>query len=212
MSFQAAPQPSLVKREQKDDKLSQLLLRYLETMGEDAHADPPSATCLLVARSAESPVARLVLSLGAEARLKGFSVRAIFAFLGTAETVQIAEACRASGWALQVRWARDLRLLEAHEQLVLGPATSWIGDSMRRDPLSRDACELYAPDCLDAAKRSVLFFERLWQASERVLERQAPAIDDACNSALMRQLGQLAPSTSIRVGPRPPHDPGAGAA
>src|SRR5690606_14006482 len=124
---------------------------------------PKAATCLLVARSAESPVARMVLSLGAGARLRGFSVRAIFAFLGTAETVRIAEACRASGWALQVRWARDLRLLEAHEQLVLGAATSWIGDSMRRDPLSHDACELHAPDCPDSAERAALFFERLWQ-------------------------------------------------
>lgn len=209
MSRQAAPQPSLVKREEKDDKLSSLLLRYTETMSRNAAADPTAATCLLVARSAESPVARMVLSLGAGARLRGFSVRAIFAFLGTAETVRIAEACRASGWALQVRWARDLRLLEAHEQLVLGAATSWIGDSMRRDPLSHDACELHAPDCPDSAERAALFFERLWQVSEAVLERQAPATEAERNAEFMSQLGQLAPGSSIRLGPRPPHDPGA---
>lgn len=209
MSHHVAPQPSLVKREDKDDKLSQLLLHHLEMTGGSPAPDPKAATCLLVARSAESPVARKVLSLGAEARLKGFFVRAIFAFLGTAETVQIAEACRASGWALQLRWARDLRLLEAHEQLVLGPATSWIGDSMRRDPLSRDACELYAPDCPDAAERAGLFFERLWQASEPVLERQAPPMGEECDAGLLLQ---LAPTPSIRLGTRPPHEPGAGAA
>lgn len=202
MSRQAAPQPGLVKREQKDDKLEKLVLRYLEAMGECAPADHEAASCRLVTRSAESPVARTVLSLGARARLKGFSMRAIFAFLGAAETVRIAEACRASGWALQVRWARDLRLLEAHEQLVLGPATSWIGDSMRRDPLSRDACELYAPDCLEAAQRASVFFERLWQVSEPVIERQASSSEDESNALLMQPVGQLAPTSGIKIGSR----------
>jgi hypothetical protein len=35
--------------------------------------------------------------------------------------------------------ARHPRLVEAHEQLVLGPETCWIGDCMQRDPAKCDA-------------------------------------------------------------------------
>lgn len=167
MSGKAVPQPCLVKREEKDSRLKNFILQHLK------QRNPGAAHCLLIARSADSPVARTLLSMGARAELKGFTVRAIFAQLGTAETARIAEACRVSDWALQIRWARDLRLLEAHEQLVISPALSWIGDCMRRDPLSRDACELYSPDCLETARQASLFFERIWQNSEPIFERQS---------------------------------------
>ena len=63
------------------------------------------------------------------------------------------------GWALsdavevdcEVRWARKPRLIEAHEQLVLGPQTCWIGDSMRREPAKCDAYETYIDDCAETA-------------------------------------------------------------
>ncbi len=202
MSRQVAPQPGLVKREEKHIKIRSLLLQYLEMTGEFAQESPTAAKCLLIARSAESPVARTVLTLGASGRLKNFAVRAIFAFLGTAETVQIAEACRASDWSLQVHWARDIRLLEAHEQLVLGSTTSWIGDSMRRDPLNHDACELYAPDHPETAQRAGLFFERLWQATEPVLERSSPAMDDEVGPHLIHPVGLISPKSGPKLGPR----------
>ena len=36
-----------------------------------------------------------------------------------------------------IRWARNPRLLDAHEQVTYGDAISWSGDAMRRDPSSR---------------------------------------------------------------------------
>lgn len=173
MSEPLAPRLDVVRREQKEARLREFLLRQLGLAGEGAPATEKAATsCLLIARSADSPAARIVLALGAQAMPPSFSVRAIFAQLGGTETARIAEACRNSNWAIQVRWARDVRLLEAHEQLVLGSATSWIGDCMRREPTARDACELYAADCRDATRRATLFFERLWGASEPVFERR----------------------------------------
>jgi len=172
MSRQIAPQSRLVKREEKETKLKAFILQHLEERRGQGPADATEMSCLLIARSAESPVAKTVLSMGASSDLKGFTVRAIFANLGTAETARIAEACLVSDWALQIRWARDLRLLEAHEQLVIGSATSWTGDCMRREPMSRDACETYAAGCPETAQRVALFFERIWQASEPIFERQ----------------------------------------
>lgn len=186
MSGKAAPQSCLVKREEKESKLKDFILQHLE------QRKPGGAYCLLIARSSDSPVARTLLSMGAKAELKGFVVRAIFAYLGTAETARIAEACRISDWALQIRWARDLRLLEAHEQLVMGPALSWIGDCMRRDPMSRDACEVYVPDCPDSARQAAMFFERIWQASEPIFERQCIEMTGAPDPALVPSVEQLA--------------------
>src|SRR5262249_10884562 len=83
-----------------------------------------------------------------------------------------------SNWALQIRWARDVRLMDAHEQLVLDEQTSWIGDSMRREPLKHDAFETFAADCPDTARCLTVFFERLWQASEPIIDRR-PTADEA---------------------------------
>ena len=172
MSQKPVTRLSIVRREEKEAKLREFVLGHVGSMQTPMET---GASCLLIARSADSPVAKTVLTMGAKASLRGFAVRAIFAYLGTAETARVAEACRVSDWALQIRWARDLRLLDAHEQLVLGPSTAWIGDCMRREPASRDACELFASDCMETARRASMFFERLWQASEPIFERAGTA-------------------------------------
>jgi len=191
MSRPSAPQFTFVKREEKELRLRELVLGHLQTRPANAFQGAGERTCLLIARSADSPMAKTVLSLGASGSLRGYSVLAIFGFLGTAETVKIAEACRASAWSLQVRWARDLRLLEAHEQLVLGTETSWYGDSMRRDPSMRDACELYAPECPATARLSIQFFEKLWRASEPVFERTLVPTDELPDPALLQPVTEL---------------------
>ena len=122
--------------------------------------------------------------------------------LGTGETARIAEACLVSDWALQIRWARDLRLLEAHEQLVIGSATSWTGDCMRREPMSRDACEIYAPGCTESAQRAALFFERIWQASEPIFERQGVEPVAVPDPAIVQPVEQLPVNGSAKLGPQ----------
>ena len=171
MSENSVPRLAVVKREEKETKLKEFIVGHLAARTAAVVEADPFPSCLLIARSAESPVAKTVLAMGSKARLQGFTVRAIFAYLGTTETARVAEACRVSDWGLQIRWARDLRLLDAHEQLVLGPTTSWIGDCMRREPSSRDACELFAGDCAETARRSAIYFERLWGACEPIFER-----------------------------------------
>jgi hypothetical protein len=73
---------------------------------------------------------------------------------------------RALACEYEARWARHPRLIEAHEQLVLGPETCWIGDCMRRDPSRCDAYENYVEGCGEAAGCAIVSFERLWFASE----------------------------------------------
>ena len=62
----------------------------------------------------------------------------------------------------------SVRLIEAHEQLVIGPETCWIGDCMRRDPAKCDAYESFIEGCGEAAGCAAVSFERLWLASQAV--------------------------------------------
>jgi hypothetical protein len=120
----------------------------------------------LVARSAESPVARALASIGAEIASRGITVRAIFGYLECEKSP--------AGWSIagpeipfnrQLRWAKNPRLADAHEQLVLGPMTAWVGDCLRRDPARRDAYEQYITADARTAGNLHTSFTRLWTAS-----------------------------------------------
>ena len=172
MPLKAPPSFGLVKRDEKETRLR----AFIDERLANAPAAPQAqaleqTTILVIARSSDSPVSKAVLAMGAEATGRNVCVRAIFTTLGTSDTARIAEACQLSECGLQIRWARDIRLMEAHEQLVLGPRSSWIGDCMRREPLKHDAFEVFAPDCEETAQRARLFFERLWKASEPIIDR-----------------------------------------
>lgn len=173
MSVTAAAGFGLVRREQKQQKLEAFIADYLDHPARRRSSAP---RCFLVlARSAESPAAKAVLATGLRGAGHGLSVRAIFATLGEDDAARLAELCRSSERGLQVRWARDVRLMDAHEQLVLGETTSWTGDCMRREPSKHDAFEAFMPDSAEAARRAILFFERLWHVSVPIIDRPAAA-------------------------------------
>jgi hypothetical protein len=176
MSLKEPQRANGVKREDKESKLKDFIQQGIARRGAASQGGPDRGTLLLVARSAESPVAKAVFALSAEIGRSNLALRAIFANLGSTETARIAEACTESDLDLQIRWARDVRLMDAHEQLVLLPDTSWIGDCMRRDPTKRDAFEASAIDSRETAHRASICFERLWAASEPVIERKPAAL------------------------------------
>jgi hypothetical protein len=175
MSLKAPPGATGVKREEKEAKLKDLILQCVARRGADEQGRAARLTCLLIARSADSPVAKAVFAVGSAAGGRNFALRAIFANLGSTETARIAQACRESDLGLQIRWARDIRLMDAHEQLVLPPDTRWIGDCMRRDPAKRDAYEHFTL-CGETVQLASICFERLWLASEPVIERKPPIL------------------------------------
>jgi hypothetical protein len=164
------PVHSVVKREDKMEIVRTFVKAFL-LMPRAASADSVQEITL-VARSAESPVARALASLGADIASRGLTVRAIFGYL----------ECEKSpvGWSIagpeipfnrQLRWAKNPRLADAHEQLVLGPQTAWIGDCLRRDPSRRDAYEQYVTGDARTATTLHTSFARLWTASVPLLIR-----------------------------------------
>ena len=126
----------------------------------------------VVARSLESPVVKAIVGLARDLAASGISVRMILA-QADHDTFGDAwfDAGHAVGFDHEVRWAKHPRLIEAHEQLVLGAQTCWIGDSMRRDPTKCDAFESYVEGCGEAAGCALVSFERLWGACEPLLAR-----------------------------------------
>jgi hypothetical protein len=171
MTMNAKPRMDVVKREDKEDKLKAFISGYLSATGIRENAEP----WLLVARSAESPV---VLALTALApAIKGAGIEVKVLLTSVAPSVPDSTAQMAIGFACEMRVARDIRLLDAHEQLRIDAKTSWVGDCMRREPAKRDAYECYANGCAETADWSAKAFGRLWHKSEPVLVvENAPAV------------------------------------
>jgi hypothetical protein len=163
--MKSAPRMDVVKREAKEEKLKTFIAAHLSNTA----AQPQPATWLLIARSSQSPVVKALNALAPEIAKAQVTVRTILALLDNG-----AEDTQATTMMLcltECRVARNPRLLEAHEQLVLSPATAWVGDSMRREPDKRDAYECYAADHATTAHWSTVAFNRLWAASDAIVPR-----------------------------------------
>lgn len=160
---------SVTRHGDKEQKLKDFIVQHMLADTED-HAR--FGEIQVVARSLESPVVKAIVSLSREISDAGVSVRMI---LAQADSDALADgwtdAGQALGFQYDIRCARRPRLIEAHEQMVLGPHACWIGDSMRRDPAKCDAFESYVEGCGEAAGCALVSFERLWVASEPVLVR-----------------------------------------
>ena len=157
MTF-SPPRIDVVKREDKEEKLVEFIRSVVA--GKPAAA---SIDVTVVSRSAESPVMRaLSPALLAEQATARCQPRIILAMADP-------DSPPAPGLArADFRWARQARLLDAHEQLVIDGAASWVGDCMRRDPDKRDAYECFAGECGETARFGALSFERLWALAEPV--------------------------------------------
>lgn len=168
MTLNAKPRMDVVKREDKEEKLKDFITSYLSADGGRGAND----RWLLVARSAESPVVLALAALAPAIKAAGFEIKVLLT--SVAPSVPDSNAQIAIGFACEMRVARDVRLLDAHEQLRIDDMTSWVGDCMRREPAKRDAYECYASGCTETADWSAKAFGRLWDKSEPVM-----AVEDA---------------------------------
>lgn len=165
---------NVVRKDEKEAKLTEFTERFLSVrraqMALDLNATEGDATCFVVARSADSPVAKVLQSLLPEFSAQSIAIKALYALPG--DTLPF--AAPPSAWALpriECRRASDMRLLEAHELLILGPHTAWVGDCMRREPDKLDAYEFYADDCREMAAAALRSFHRLWAIAKPLAPR-----------------------------------------
>lgn len=185
MRSKTSPAMQVVKKEEKEAKIRQFIEKALSTLP----ADGGGASCLLLARSIESPAARMLAEVLGTGLATNVTVRTI---VTTADLrhVDVKDVVMNSIAALgECRIARDPRVLEAHEQLVIGGHAVWIGDCMRRDPSKRDAYECFAEAHADMAVTARRSFERLWKQALPA----APARSSAVAAEQDEVLADMAP-------------------
>ena len=184
MQFQVPPQSgqlSVVKREDKEQNLKDFIKLHLAQLLSRADLDPAERCLTVLARSPASPVAKAVIASASLLAAEGFGVRCIFTRLDPPE--ELAAWLTPAGVAL--RFAKPRRLIDAHEQLVMGTTSSWTGDCMRREPSKRDAFELFHLADKTAAFRAGFAFEKIWSTAEALPPARITA-------ALRRQARPLA--------------------
>lgn len=157
MSLRPSARSQSLIRDEKEARLKAFVFRHLEARRESGEATD-TLTYRLLALSAESPAARALDSLTTEIAAAGIKVEIVFvrhAKADDAPALKFADR----------RFATDIRLLDAHEQLVLDTETAWVGDCMRRDPLKRDAYELFCDRCTRTAGNAARSFAHIWSAA-----------------------------------------------
>jgi hypothetical protein len=189
MRFRAAPSMVIVKREEKEAKLREFILgsrTWCEAAEQGGQSDLTS-TWSAVARSSESPLLKALAAIAED--IGPLNIRLITA---VCDDAALSLAGSLDSIARSHRHLSDPRHLNAHEQLILGPNCSWIGDCMRREPAKRDAYEQFAPDCALTAKWASMAFERLWSAADvkRIETVRLPEMPPATEAAVAAALGQ----------------------
>jgi hypothetical protein len=154
MRFMPRSRLGVVTQEQKEARLKDFIGHHVESLRAANSAECPATYHLLVL-SAESPAARAMNKLAAEISAAGIKVEAVLVRKSKSGAIASADC----------RFVSDLRLLDAHEQLILDHRTVWTGDCMRRDPLRRDAYEHFSEGCEETAAYAVRSFAHIWRAA-----------------------------------------------
>jgi len=183
MPLDVSSQPNCASVEEKVAKLSAFIAADLDAR--TLHGLHAAGCYLLIARSPRSPVAQALRANASQLAATNISVRAIFCEASPAEAKSAP-----FGLPGECRIAKDSRLLDAHEQLVLAPDRSWIGDCMRREPTKRDTYERFAENSAEVAAFATRSFERLWRSSSP--KRSLPKLPAAFASHLPGIAGTLA--------------------
>lgn len=168
MRFPGQSRMSVTRRGEKELQLTRFIARSLPTAFAGTSA-LQQRTISVLARSIDSPVVRSIGALAAEIAAAGCPVRLLLSrpdrLLAEGGSIHP----QASILDCEVRLTRDPRLIEAHEQMVLGERACWTGDSMRRDPAACDAYESFVDDSAALARSARSTFERLWAAAEPLM-------------------------------------------
>jgi len=163
MRYRNPPFQPMQSREEREQSIKSFILQSL-----DASASGLSDAIAVLAHSPESPVVKALLSLSDE--LARHRVGAVMILTGGAmaaedETWSLSFA---KGFAHEIRLTSNPRILDGHEQLIVGARSIWYGDCMRRDPAKRDAYSVFMANQQTAAHQGRVTFSRLWAGAQSI--------------------------------------------
>ena len=164
-------------RDVKDAELDRHLEILAEFIGRvEADANEPRELTMILRSASSGPAQALILKARDLART-GIAAKVIVAKLDPEEDVRKLYACLSElsprGRAHELlRWARNPRLLDAHEQVTYGTSLCWWGDAMRREADKRNALSLFEDGSPASVRFGQLAFQALWSQSAVVAERR----------------------------------------
>lgn len=155
------------------DRHLEILARFIERVEKDV-GEPRGLTMIL--RSAASSPARALIVKAKDLTRAGVSAKLVVAKLDPAEDLHqlfksLSQLSPEQPAKALIRWARNPRLLDAHEQVTYGTSMCWSGDAMRRDADKRNALNLFEA-ATGTARLGRLAFEALWSTASIVSERR----------------------------------------
>jgi hypothetical protein len=174
MRVEASPGDSKDFRQAELDRHCEVMARFAERAGGEGKS---SLVLTMIVRAASSAPAQALIRLKDPLLRAGVSAKAILAKIEPEEDLRqlfagLAELAPGEPAADLIRWARNPRLLDAHEQVTYGEDMCWSGDHMRRDAEKRNALTLFDEAVPDAVRLGKLAFAALWTASTLVPERR----------------------------------------
>jgi hypothetical protein len=167
----------VVSSESSRDFRQSELRRHLQMMARFIEGAKDGASLTMILRSAESDPAKTLIGMKGALQRCGVRVKVILAKIEPEEDLRqlfaaLSELAPQESPSELIRWARNPRLLDAHEQVTYGDAMCWSGDAMRRDADKRNALALFDEAAPDMVRLGRLAFEALWAAASFVPERR----------------------------------------
>ncbi len=188
MRFNSPPTMRVIKKEEKEAQLRDHVAAHAAQVAATGTPGGKAYVYRLVVRSHESPVVRALATLSHDLSASNIRIAALVALPGTGRTPAWPDELAA---ITECRTVRDIRLLDAHEQLWLGEETCWIGDCMRREPAKRDAYECYGIGCRETAAGVAHAFELFWKKGTPATPGQMPAPVEKISAALETAVAAL---------------------
>lgn len=155
-------------KEERENSLKDFIREALdETLA--GRADAVS----LLARSPSSPVVAALLAISDELAERRAGAAIILAGGTAAAANETWDLTFSSRLVHEIRLTSNPRVLDGHEQLIIGDRAVWYGDCMRRDPSKRDAFSLSLPNDAQVARAGRFAFQALWQRAQSIYRNAA---------------------------------------
>ncbi|MFV0295744.1 MAG: hypothetical protein ACK5JT_06450 [Hyphomicrobiaceae bacterium] len=122
----------------------------------------------MLATSPSSPVMTALLSLSGMLAERGLGARIVLAGGAIAAANETWNLVFSAGFDHEIRLTTNPRILDGHEQLIIGDRSFWFGDCMRRNPGKIDAFEMYKTDVRDQVRAARNAFGHLWDGAQPV--------------------------------------------
>ncbi|MBM3544875.1 MAG: hypothetical protein FJX44_10320 [Alphaproteobacteria bacterium] len=175
-------------------------LALLSRLAESAIA----STVTLILRAPDSIPAKALIDRKDELARAGVTAKAILAKLEPETELRQLYAVLSSlsphePATMLIRYARNPRLHDAHEQTTYGDSMCWSGDAMRRDADKRNSLSLFHEDDPDRTLLACHSFAALWMAATPVPARHLSG------DIAHRPLGEYErpPNTPVAIAPFP---------